>query len=62
MLYKKITPRKKIDKFGLDQTDYTAFVLSSTVFPTAVRTTLLGDIQVSVPHHTSCGFDIVDRP
>ncbi|XP_005110271.1 uncharacterized protein LOC101854677 [Aplysia californica] len=60
VLYKKITPRKKIDKFGLDQTDYTSFVLSSTVFPTAVRTTLLGDMQVAGPH--TCGFDIVERP
>ena len=58
-LYRQITPRKKIDRFGVDKTDYKAFFLSSTVFPTAVRTTLLAEMQEVNPH--KCGFDIVER-
>ncbi|GFS09322.1 hypothetical protein ElyMa_003035300 [Elysia marginata] len=58
-LYRQITPRKKVDRFGVDKTDYKAFFLSSTMFPTAVRTTLLAEMQEVNPH--KCGFDIVER-
>ncbi|GFO15305.1 hypothetical protein PoB_004181000 [Plakobranchus ocellatus] len=58
-LYRQITPRKKINQFGVDKTDYKAYFLSSTVFPTAVRATLLAEMQEINPH--KCGFDIVER-
>lgn len=52
--YTKITPRKRVDQFGLDRTDNGAHLLSTTVFPTGVKVKFLSEAS---SHR--CGFDIV---
>ncbi|BFZ25223.1 hypothetical protein BsWGS_28262 [Bradybaena similaris] len=55
-LYRKLTPRRVFDKFGIDQTKYSAFLLSSAVYPTGVKVSLMTD-----GHPFKCGFNVVER-
>lgn len=56
-LYRKLTSRRFIDKFGIDQTKYSAFLLSSAVYPTGVKVSLMTD-----GHPLKCGFNVVESP
>ncbi|KAL8579489.1 hypothetical protein ACOMHN_025442 [Nucella lapillus] len=59
LLFKQVTPRRRHDQFGRDNTRHADYLLSMAVFPTGVRAPLLSDLQRRTEHQ--CGFEVIDK-